>query len=127
MRSMAPVNRGDSEADTLFVNKLEDEESPGFPRPFCLVAEPGTRERRARIAPIGSELGRRVQADRCGACAVAHGDQCAAHCDGCVVLAAVAFRVFRWRREWRAWREWRARPVLRSVLQPLTAPLLPIA
>ena len=25
------------------------------------------------------------------------------------------------------WREWQARPVLRSVLQPLTAPLLPIA
>ena len=28
------ANRGDSEADTLFVNKLKDEESLGFPRPF---------------------------------------------------------------------------------------------
>jgi hypothetical protein len=54
-----------------------------FPRPFCLV-------RPARIA-IASELllRRAQQADRCGVCAVADGEWCAA-------LTFVASRVFQW-------------------------------
>jgi len=80
-----------------------------FPRPFCLV-------RPARIA-IASELVRRAQqVDRCGACAVADGDSCAA-------LTVVASRVSRLQRVRRG-PEWPARP---PVLRPLTAPALPIA
>jgi hypothetical protein len=79
-----------------------------FPRPFCLV-------RPARTA-IALELLWRAQAqvDRCGACAVADGEWCAA-------LTVVASRVFQWPQ--RAGR----RPERLPVLRPLTAPALPIA
>ena len=81
-----------------------------FPRPFCLV-------RPARIA-IASELllRRAQQVDRCGACAVADGEWCAA-------LNVVASRVSRWQRV----RQRGQRPERPPALRPLTAPALPIA
>ena len=87
----------------------------GFPRPFCLAPP-------AWIA-TALELLRLAQVDRCGVYVVADGEWC-------VAMSAGSSRVFRWlerarRAWWRARR--RARPVLRSVLRPLTAPPLPIA
>jgi hypothetical protein len=127
------ADRGDSRSryrNFCFSNTktLRDEESMSFPRPFCLV-------RPARIA-IASELllRRAQQADRCGACAVADGEWCAAHCDGCAVLAVVASRVFRWRQrsQWRVrWGSERAEclewpPVLRLPTEALLIALGPV-
>lgn len=81
------ANRGDSRSryrNFCFSNtKTLTDEGMTFPRPFCLV-RPG------RIA-IASELllRRAQQADRCGVCAVADGEWCAA-------LTFVASRVFQW-------------------------------
>ena len=58
-----------------------------FPRPFCLV--------QLALIVIASELVQRraQQVDRYGVCAVADGERCAAHSDGCGAMHVVASRV----------------------------------
>ena len=88
----------------------------GFPRPFYLGAEPCAQN--IPVIAIALELVRQrarraQQVDRCGACAAADGEWCAA-------LNVVASRGFRWQRARRG-------PERPPVLQLLTAPALPIA
>jgi hypothetical protein len=54
--------------------------------------------RPARIATASELLLRRARVHQCGAYAAAHYDQCAAHCDECAVLDAVASRGSQWQR-----------------------------
>jgi hypothetical protein len=80
-------NCGADTVDLLFTNILTDEESMSFPRPFCLCS----------FAWIAIASVRRAQqVDRYGVCAVADGERCAAHYDGCGAMHVVASRVSRW-------------------------------
>ena len=82
------------EAWTFVSRTLTDEESIGFPRPFCVMPNP-VRSRlpgadRYCVGAAGA-VAAGAAGDRCGACAVADGGWCAA-------LNVVASRVSRWQR-----------------------------